>query len=53
MFEDEPTPEKKVDLERFSVEDLRERIDELKAEIDLPLKMAILFLAIYHSSPRQ
>ncbi|MEO1553894.1 MAG: DUF1192 domain-containing protein [Pseudomonadota bacterium] len=33
MFEDEPTPEKKLDLERFSVEELRERIDEMKAEI--------------------
>ncbi|MEM7638228.1 MAG: DUF1192 family protein [Pseudomonadota bacterium] len=33
MFEDEPTPEKKLDLERFSVEELLERIEELKAEI--------------------
>lgn len=28
-------------------------VDELKPEVELPLKMAILFLAIYHSSPRQ
>ena len=33
MFEDEPVPEKKLDLERLSVEDLHERIDTLKAEI--------------------
>ena len=33
MFEDEPTPEKKLDLERLSVEDLKERIEDLKAEI--------------------
>jgi len=33
MFEDEPIPEKKLDLERFSVEDLLERIEALKAEI--------------------
>ena len=33
MFEDEPTPEKKLDLERMSVEDLNERIEELRAEI--------------------
>ena len=33
MFEDEPTPEKKLDLERFSVEELLERIEELRAEI--------------------
>ncbi|MEL7032325.1 MAG: DUF1192 domain-containing protein [Pseudomonadota bacterium] len=33
MFEDEPAPEKKLDLERFSVEELHERIEELKAEI--------------------
>ena len=33
MFEDEPTPEKKLDLERLSVEDLKERIEELQAEI--------------------
>ncbi|MEO1189287.1 MAG: DUF1192 domain-containing protein [Pseudomonadota bacterium] len=33
MFEEEPTPEKKQDLERFSVEELHERIEELKAEI--------------------
>ncbi|MEL6857505.1 MAG: DUF1192 domain-containing protein [Pseudomonadota bacterium] len=33
MFEQEPEPEKKIDLERLSVEDLKERIDELKAEI--------------------
>ncbi|MEL6861822.1 MAG: DUF1192 domain-containing protein [Pseudomonadota bacterium] len=33
MFEDEPEPEKKVDLERLSVEELRERIVSLKAEI--------------------
>ena len=34
MFEDEPEPEKKIDLERLSVEDLQERIAELKAEIE-------------------
>ena len=33
MFEDEPIPEKKLDLERLSVEDLKERIEDLKAEI--------------------
>ena len=33
MFEDEPEPEKKVDLERLSVEDLQERIEALRAEI--------------------
>ena len=33
MFEDEPTPEKKLDLERLSVEELQERLEELKAEI--------------------
>lgn len=33
MFEDEPVPEKVIDLERLSVEDLQERIAELKAEI--------------------
>ena len=33
MFEDEPEPEKKIDLERLSVEDLQERIEALKAEI--------------------
>ena len=33
MFEEEAVPEKKIDLERFSVEDLQERIEELKAEI--------------------
>lgn len=33
MFEDEPEPEKKVDLERLSVEELQERIVSLKAEI--------------------
>ena len=33
MFEDEPIPEKKLDLELFSVEELQERIEELKAEI--------------------
>jgi len=33
MFEDEPIPEKKLDLERLSVEDLQERIEELQAEI--------------------
>ncbi len=33
MFEEEPTPEKKLDLERLSVEELHERIDSLKAEI--------------------
>ncbi len=33
MFEDDPIPEKKLDLERLSVEVLQERIDDLKAEI--------------------
>jgi len=33
MFEEEPIPEKKLDLELFSVEELCERIEELKAEI--------------------
>lgn len=33
MFEDEPAPEKKLDLERLSVEDLNERIEALRAEI--------------------
>ncbi len=33
MFEDEPVPEKKLDLERLSVEELQERIETLKAEI--------------------
>ena len=33
MFEDEPIPEKKLDLERLSVEELQERIEQLKAEI--------------------
>lgn len=33
MFEDEPIPEKKLDLERLSVEELQERIAELKREI--------------------
>lgn len=33
MFEDDPIPEKKLDLERLSVEELQERIAELKAEI--------------------
>ena len=33
MFEDEPEAEKKVDLERLSVEELQERIEALKAEI--------------------
>lgn len=33
MFEDDPIPEKKLDLERLSVEELQERIDDLKAEI--------------------
>ncbi|MCR9268620.1 MAG: DUF1192 domain-containing protein [Hyphomonadaceae bacterium] len=33
MFEDEPVPEKKLDLERLSVEELEERIESLKAEI--------------------
>ncbi len=33
MFEEEPIPEKKIDLERLSVEDLQERIAELQAEI--------------------
>lgn len=34
MFEEEPIPEKKIDLERLSVEELRERIETLKAEIE-------------------
>ncbi|MCR9079474.1 MAG: DUF1192 domain-containing protein [Hyphomonadaceae bacterium] len=33
MFEDEPIPEKKLDLERLSVEELQERIQELQTEI--------------------
>lgn len=33
MFEDDSIPEKKLDLERLSVEELQERIDDLKAEI--------------------
>jgi uncharacterized small protein (DUF1192 family) len=33
VFEDEPTPEKKLDLERLSVEELEQRIEDLKAEI--------------------
>ena len=33
MFEEEPIPEKKLDLERLSVEELQERIEALKAEI--------------------
>ena len=33
MFEPEPIPEKPIDLERLSVDDLKERISELKAEI--------------------
>lgn len=33
MFEDDPIPEKKLDLERLSVEELQERIEELKVEI--------------------
>ena len=33
MFEEEPAPEKKLDLERLSVEELKERIEELQAEI--------------------
>ena len=33
MFEDEPKPEKKLDLERLSVEELEQRIEDLKAEI--------------------
>lgn len=33
MFEEEETPQKPLDLERFSVEDLEERIESLKAEI--------------------
>ncbi|MEO0607059.1 MAG: DUF1192 domain-containing protein [Pseudomonadota bacterium] len=33
MFEDEPIPEKKVDLELLSVEELRERIESLRSEI--------------------
>lgn len=33
MFEEEPIPEKKLDLELFSVEELQERIEELQAEI--------------------
>lgn len=34
MFEPEPTPEKPIDLERLSVEDLQERIAALKNEIE-------------------
>ena len=33
MFEDEPPKPAKLDLERMSVEDLKERIEALKAEI--------------------
>lgn len=33
MFEEEQVPEKPLDLERLSVEDLQERIETLKAEI--------------------
>ncbi|MEM9053883.1 MAG: DUF1192 domain-containing protein [Pseudomonadota bacterium] len=33
MFEEEPVPEKKIDLERLSVEELQERIEALNAEI--------------------
>ena len=33
VFEEEPIPEKKLDLELFSVEELQERIEQLKAEI--------------------
>ena len=33
MFEEEAQPEKKIDLERLSVVDLKERIEDLKAEI--------------------
>ncbi len=33
MFEEEQVPEKPIDLERLSVEDLQERIETLKAEI--------------------
>lgn len=33
MFEEEPIPEKKLDLELFSVEELQERLEQLKAEI--------------------
>jgi len=33
MFEEEPIPEKKLDLERLSVEELQDRIKALKAEI--------------------
>lgn len=33
MFEEEPIPEKKLDLERLSVEELQERVEALKAEI--------------------
>lgn len=33
MFEDDPIPEKKLDLERLSVEELQERIEDLKADI--------------------
>ena len=33
MYEDEPAQEKKLDLERLSVEDLNERIEALRAEI--------------------
>lgn len=33
MFEEEPVPEKKLDLERLSEKELQERIEALKAEI--------------------
>lgn len=33
MFEPEPIPEKPIDLERLSVDDLNERIADLKAQI--------------------
>lgn len=33
MFEDDPLPEKKVDLERLSIEQLQARIETLREEI--------------------
>lgn len=33
MMEEEPIPEKKIDLERFSVAELKDRIEMLKTEI--------------------
>lgn len=34
MIEDVPSPKKPIDLERFSVEELQERIVELQAQIE-------------------